>query len=595
MSFVAVSSGIRSGDPVNGGTFTHTFTSAGAYYFRSQVHETFTVKITVIDCVSCVAVAGYDRVVPATLALALSSRAAGDFALAVGDAGMAQVMTSLTVYSGQKLTATGTPTPTGQLALLDATVTVLDGAALVVNAAYVSGGVSLAQRATMQDNTGQVAPTASGMAIPKVVATPAIAAAAVSSIDDAADTVTLSIADSLIAAGQQLRLIDTAGNTCAASPKGRDLTVLSATGAVIKFSTDITAGDGGAATHCAVSRAEVYALPACEVGDPPAVMYTHDSALDMDVLMTCSEMGGVAAWRSVLTMGGLIFDDPNIAGFRAAIGSGLPGMYVLRLFGDSPTFSLPGLGIVGRHNHGFSIPSLSIFPYQDVRIVSAATGNATLAFASSVIVASAGQLTVPSNLAELSFSGMLSLGEGVALTIQADDARRLDAELRSRDGGTDWAADAPEQPGGALLLRHAVAWGGCGADDPGGQGHTADVRLDGECGGGGAADGERQCPAREHQVGCVCIIQRVQPRHDHFPGWSDRRHARWHNAHCDRRDPRRGGARARREHRHHRYSHRGRHGIGLSDSTGLVGHRLMDGRATRRITTATSSRSTCCR
>ena len=37
-------------------------------------------------------------------------------------------------------------------------------------------------------------------------------------------------------------------------------------------------------------------------------------------------------------------------------------------------------------------------------------------------VAQTGQLTLPSNLAELSFSGTLSLGEGVVLTIQADRA-----------------------------------------------------------------------------------------------------------------------------------------------------------------------------
>jgi len=170
-----VSSGGRSGDPANGGSFTHTFTTAGTYYFRSQIHQTLRVKVTVMDCVSCVAVVGYDGAAPATLALALSRRAAGDFALAAGAAGLARVMTFLTVYSGQTLTLTGAQTPASQLATAGAKVDVQDGGSLVMNAAYVSGGVSLAQRATLVDTTGRVAATVSGMAIPKVVATPAIA------------------------------------------------------------------------------------------------------------------------------------------------------------------------------------------------------------------------------------------------------------------------------------------------------------------------------------------------------------------------------------------------------------------------------------
>ena len=94
-------------------------------------------------------------------------------------------------------------------------------------------------------------------------------AAAVSSIDATADTVTLSVADSSIATGQLLQLIDRGGNTCAAAPKGQDLTVLSVNGLVISLSTDITAGDASASSNCALSRAEAYTLPPCEAGDPP--------------------------------------------------------------------------------------------------------------------------------------------------------------------------------------------------------------------------------------------------------------------------------------------------------------------------------------
>eukprot|EP01046_Picozoa_sp_COSAG06_P042656 COSAG06_NODE_5467_length_3462_cov_4.554564_1_plen_980_part_00 len=433
-SYTPISDGIRSGDPTTAGSFTHTFDTAGEYYFRSYVHDSLQVKVTVMDCVSCITVAGYEGAVPATLALALSSRAAGDFALAVGAAGTARVMTLVSVYYGQTLTLTGEVAPAGQLAIADVKADVMDGATLVVNAAYVSGGVAVAQRGTLQDNTGQVAATVSGMAVPKVVATPAIVdvaeactvtlgtaeqeaaaattcalsaagassagscsvsagsgscayvapatAAAVSSIDATADTVTLSVADSSIATGQLLQLIDRGGNTCAAAPKGQDLTVLSVNGLVISLSADITAGDASASSNCALGRAEAYTLPPCEAGDPPAIIYTHEPSLDMDVMMTCSEMGGEAAWRSVLTMGGVIFDGTDIAGFVGAIGSGLPGMYVLRLLGHAQSFVVADL--------------VAIFPYQDVRVVSAATGDSTLDFTYHPLltVKVAGQLSI---------------------------------------------------------------------------------------------------------------------------------------------------------------------------------------------------------
>ena len=77
VSFVPAASGIRSGDPVNGGTFAHTFNTAGTYYFSSYVHQTLRVKVTVMDCVSCITVVGYDGADLSTLVRAMSSRAPG--------------------------------------------------------------------------------------------------------------------------------------------------------------------------------------------------------------------------------------------------------------------------------------------------------------------------------------------------------------------------------------------------------------------------------------------------------------------------------------------------------------------------------------
>ena len=107
------------------------------------------------------------------------------------------------------------------------------------------GGRAICQRASGQGGGGDLT----------LVSCSTAAAAAVSTIDDSTNTVTLSSADSSIVAGQQLRLSDTVGNTCAAAPKDQDLTVLSVAGAVITFSTDIVAGDGAAAANCAAGLA----------------------------------------------------------------------------------------------------------------------------------------------------------------------------------------------------------------------------------------------------------------------------------------------------------------------------------------------------
>ena len=78
-----VADGITSGDaPIEGGSFTHTFDTAGEYFFWSDVHQTLRAKVTVLDCVTCEIVAGYFGADPATLALALMGRAAGDRSLA---------------------------------------------------------------------------------------------------------------------------------------------------------------------------------------------------------------------------------------------------------------------------------------------------------------------------------------------------------------------------------------------------------------------------------------------------------------------------------------------------------------------------------
>lgn len=73
------------------------------------------------------------------------------------------------------------------------------------------------------------------------------------------NSVTLAEADASISAGQTLQLADAGENVCAATPKGSNLVVAAVDGAVIYFSTDLTAGDANAAANCRIVRA----APSC--------------------------------------------------------------------------------------------------------------------------------------------------------------------------------------------------------------------------------------------------------------------------------------------------------------------------------------------
>ena len=83
-----------------------------------------------------------------------------------------------------------------------------------------------------------------------------IAAGATAVDAGAANSIELASADPSIYAGQKLRLADKSGQTCAAAPKGSDLVVASVSGAVITFTTDLTAGDSSANTKCVIGRAQ---------------------------------------------------------------------------------------------------------------------------------------------------------------------------------------------------------------------------------------------------------------------------------------------------------------------------------------------------
>eukprot|EP01046_Picozoa_sp_COSAG06_P023255 COSAG06_NODE_1838_length_8251_cov_28.537291_6_plen_430_part_01 len=100
-SWQAIEGGIRSGVPADGGTFQHTFDTPGEYFFNSYVHTTLRLKVTVMDCVFCNVIQGYDGAEPDSLAHALSSRVPGNYALHVDNFASHGVITYLTVFAGQ--------------------------------------------------------------------------------------------------------------------------------------------------------------------------------------------------------------------------------------------------------------------------------------------------------------------------------------------------------------------------------------------------------------------------------------------------------------------------------------------------------------
>jgi hypothetical protein len=165
-SWQRLNGGIRSGLPTEGGSFQHTFDSPGEYYFNSYVHTTLRLKVTVMDCVFCNVIQGYDGAEPDSLAHALSSRVPGNYTLHVNNVASHGVITYLTIYARQVLTITGRTLASGQLALLDAMIHILDEGKLILNAVHVSSAVTQELRGTLVDNTGRVVADHPGLPLP---------------------------------------------------------------------------------------------------------------------------------------------------------------------------------------------------------------------------------------------------------------------------------------------------------------------------------------------------------------------------------------------------------------------------------------------
>eukprot|EP00729_Bicosta_minor_P005948 gene5948-676_t len=151
------------------------------------------------------------------------------------------------------------------------------------------------------------------------------------------------------------------------------------------------------------------AMPECtNATSPTQLISTYNSALDSDVLRSCSRVNGEAAWRALLVSGGLVIDTADASAFSAAVNSGLPGLYVFTVGGG-------GEYVIDVR--------LTVVAGQDVRVVGTGAGGPSVTFKSSVAVQGGGMLTV-------STQTKMTLAFHDTVTVQAGGALTVDGSIR---------------------------------------------------------------------------------------------------------------------------------------------------------------------
>eukprot|EP01052_Picozoa_sp_SAG31_P007759 SAG31_NODE_374_length_16577_cov_9.902173_12_plen_1507_part_00 len=101
------------------------------------------------------------------------------------------------------------------------------------------------------------------------------------------------------------------------------------------------------------------------------------------------------------------YDDSDTAAFLAALGSGLPGTYVLRVVAAAAPYT---------------ISAISVGPQQDVRLIATAP-DSSLTISETVTVAAEASFSVSGALSELDFVGLVSTGAGASFIVSLIAAR----------------------------------------------------------------------------------------------------------------------------------------------------------------------------
>lgn len=160
-------------------------------------------------------------------------------------------------------------------------------------------------------------------------------------------------------------------------------------------------------------------MPECTNSTPPSLVYTRNADLGVDTVQSCSNLFGAAAWRPMMMLGGLNHEGSNPSAFAAAVSSGLPGIYVLRLWAAE---------VVSIDR------SLTIFAHQDVRVLFkvGASEQPALTFKGDVVIDADASLQVffevgGSEQPSLTFEGGVKVGADASLSIISVVAREEDA------------------------------------------------------------------------------------------------------------------------------------------------------------------------
>eukprot|EP01052_Picozoa_sp_SAG31_P012008 SAG31_NODE_692_length_12772_cov_15.543044_7_plen_342_part_00 len=131
---------------------------------------------------------------------------------------------------------------------------------------------------------------------------------------------------------------------------------------------------------------------------------TSKPDLGAEVVLACTAKRDQVQWRPVVTAGGLIYDGSDITAAIAALGSGLPGLFALRLVGDGP----------------FVIPRIEVMPYQELRIICTDAGS--VRFSGAINLHAQGKLVVFGTVGALHFGDgehtyPITIAESATLTI----------------------------------------------------------------------------------------------------------------------------------------------------------------------------------
>lgn len=153
-------------------------------------------------------------------------------------------------------------------------------------------------------------------------------------------------------------------------------------------------------------------MPECtNATSPTQLISTYNSALDSDMLQSCSRVNGEVAWRALLVSGGLVIDTADASAFAAAVNSGLPGLYVFTVGGS------------GGGEYVIDV-RLTVHPGQGVRIVGTegGVGDPSVTFKSSITVQGGGLLTVATQT-------KMTLAFHDAVTVQAEGTLTVDGSI----------------------------------------------------------------------------------------------------------------------------------------------------------------------